>query len=103
MSEVVHIGDVFGVLTVHILPFRCGKTNRVVVTCQCICGNQTTVRLRHLLIQRVKSCGCLRKTTSAKNGQGNKKHGRAHGPEWKSYYAMLDRCYKPSHAAYKDY
>lgn len=38
-------------------------------TCVCDCGNKTKVRSDLLLSEKTKSCGCLKKETTAKNGR----------------------------------
>lgn len=56
-------GDKHGMLTIikevdrKVLP--CGQINRAFL-CKCDCGNMTTVRIAHLVRDKIKSCGCLR-------------------------------------------
>ncbi len=93
LSQLTPIGELF----------RDAKSNRLMVRCLCTCGNETIIRHKHFLDARAKSCGCLRKIKAAQNGRATATHGKTHGPEWKSYYAMLDRCYKPEHKYFAYY
>ena len=103
MDYSVAIGDIFGSLTIVEKPQRRIGDNRVIVRCKCKCGGEIAPRMQHLVIGRVKSCGCLRKQAATINGLNNKRHGKSHGTEWKSYYSMRDRCCNPKHQSFADY
>lgn len=57
-SDTVEPGARFGRWTVLTHP-RPGKDRNV--DCRCDCGNTKTIAVRHLLNNRSKSCGCLRR------------------------------------------
>ena len=59
-----------------------GQTNRVFL-CNCDCGNQTRVRLLHLIRGRTKSCGCLSGDKSGDSGKGGL---------YNTWRAMKNRC-----------
>ncbi|MEK2534372.1 hypothetical protein WN873_02115 [Tetragenococcus halophilus] len=58
------IGKQFGRLTVT--GWTKGKKNRTVYTCDCACGNKTTVGYNELVTGKKSSCGCLRKDEAIK-------------------------------------
>ncbi|MEK0176940.1 hypothetical protein WN867_07865 [Tetragenococcus halophilus] len=58
------IGNKFGRLTV--IGWKIDKNNRTVYTCNCTCGNKTTVGYTDLVTGKKSSCGCLRKDESSK-------------------------------------
>nr|WP_231557737.1 AP2 domain-containing protein [Tetragenococcus muriaticus] len=58
------IGRQFGRLTVT--GWTKAKNNRTMYTCNCTCGNQTTVGYTDLITGKKSSCGCLRKDESSK-------------------------------------
>ncbi len=55
------------------------KNHKYIWQCECDCGNETQVRANDLRQEKIKSCGCLHRETSSKNGraglgrQGNRK------------------------------
>ena len=100
-SAIVHQkGERFGRLTLT------GK-NKTVNTrkqweAQCDCGSElkyyegANIRRGH-----TKSCGCVRAEKT--KIPSNVKHGLSRTVEYKTYYGILQRCYKPHHKNYKDY
>ena len=64
--------------------------------CVCDCGNNVTYTYRKLSRNRIKSCGCLR------NGS-RFLHGMSDSIEYKSWEAMIDRCYNSKNTHYKRY
>jgi hypothetical protein len=79
------------------------KTNRRMPVCICACGGKIAVRPADFRNGRAKSCGCLKRKAFILGAAASRTHGKTHSPEWKTYYAMLERCYNPEHQAYKHY
>jgi hypothetical protein len=89
--------------------------------CSCSCGTQKVVDGRRLRNGNVRSCGCLRRETSAacarqhlNLGSGpqcvNYRHGHAsqhktsrRSPEYRCWDAMKDRCSRPAAGEYHRY
>ena len=95
-------GKKFGRLTV----VSCAGRNirkQAMWTCRCSCGNEKVIAAFNLQ-QGTKSCGCLQKesvrTFSRKHGYASKVARPAIYTAWRS---MIDRCYYPRLAAYKNY
>lgn len=73
--------------------------------CECDCGGSKAVASAELKKGRTSSCGCLaqEQRVNAARRQCHS-HSRSAMPrERKSWYMMLDRCYKPSHKSYHQY
>lgn len=82
-----HIGDIFGRLQIlEVLPFEKDKNSRTTVKCLCECGNTTTTKLTYLKNGNTRSCGCLQK-------ENTKSHGLGTHELYKTWYAMMQRCY----------
>lgn len=68
-----------------------------IAVCLCACGNSKNTQLAHVKSGAVKSCGCLKKETSAETGRKNRKHGQAvpgqRGAAYRSWETMKARCY----------
>ena len=67
---------------------------------RCKCGTELIVRRCALVTGNTKSCGCYKTEKIVKHGHclvGNQ------SKTYKSYYAMLTRCYNPKHSRFKDY
>jgi hypothetical protein len=73
----------------------------------CECGEELIVRHYSLLNGNTKSCGCLNKETSAKNGKlSSTTHGesnRTRTPEYISWGSMKGRCLNINDPSYKNY
>ena len=68
--------------------------------CSCDCGS-TVVKSSALLTSgKTKSCGCLVKEQSPKNGGT---HGLSSSPAYMSWAGMKNRCRNKSQKQYKDY
>lgn len=95
----------FGRLTVLSVVREKGK--KAVAICECDCGAEKNTLLSHVKSGAVKSCGCLKRETSAKTGYANKKHGQSspesRGPEYRSWETMKARCYNKSNPDYQRY
>lgn len=68
--------------------------------CQCSCGVEKPVQGSVLRAGTVVSCGCYHRE---RLGNQTRKHGFSNTPLYKTYYAMLARCYKPDHPSFCDY
>jgi len=70
---------------------------------KCKCGKEKEIIISNVKSGRIKSCGCLGKETSSKNGKANIKHGMKNSSEYKSWQAMKSRCYNKNNKSYKNY
>ena len=83
------------------------KGKKAVAVCKCECGNEKVTQLAHVKSGAVKSCGCLKRETSAATGEKNKKHGhsspatRSH--TYRSWETMKARCLNANDPSFKDY
>src|SRR5690554_990646 len=66
--------------------------------CVCDCGN--TKEVNQAVFRQLKSCGCIKKYTSALN---SKKHGMSKTKEYAAWSSMKKRCLAPNHPAYHNY
>jgi hypothetical protein len=84
MKILLSKGQIFGHLSVvkevNQLTLPSGQKNRAYL-CKCECGNETVVRLSHLIRGRIKSCGCLIKS---RNGESTSRI-------FKTWKAMIER------------
>lgn len=71
--------------------------------CLCSCGNFTSIARQHLLSNKTRSCGCLKKDISKKIGQRSITHGLSKTPTYQSYNSMLTRCLNKDYDSYKIY
>lgn len=99
-------GQIFGLLTV-IKYINKDSDGHSLWLCRCYCDNETVARGTHLKQGQIKSCGCLRKETSKKNGKENTKHGHTKR-DWKSktyriWQGIKYRCNNPNNISYKYY
>lgn len=93
-----HSGLLYGRLTlIKRVPAPAGKLQRhIYYLAWCTCGTEKVMRLDSLVDGRVTSCGChqtLHRIT----------HGGSQTSEYKSYQAMINRCYNGRVPAYKYY
>lgn len=70
-----------------------GQTNRV-FNCICDCGNTKSVRMLHLVRNRILSCGCIVKT---RGGRGNTPIGKL----WRAIKYRCDEKYFENHLYFK--
>lgn len=92
MSRVVDLtGRRFGKLVVA---ERNGSTasGNAVWACKCDCGQTISVRGHGLLTNNTNSCGCARK-----------KHGKSKTAEYRTWQAIIQRCYNPKTAKFHRY
>jgi hypothetical protein len=69
--------------------------------CRCSCGTIKEINGPELRRGSTKSCGCLRADLA--KVATNKSHGKSRTPEWRAYFAMMDRCNNPNSALFKYY
>lgn len=68
--------------------------------CLCDCGNTSTTSASNLRRGNTKSCGCLQREQMAAR---SRKHGGTGTVEYIAWNAMVQRCTRESHPAYKNY
>lgn len=90
-----YAGDKFGYLTILQDGGRLIGHQRSVI-CLCDCGITKTIRLNHILDNKIKSCGCLVKKT-------NTTHGYYYHSSYRTWVNMVDRCTNAASKKYKDY
>ncbi len=64
--------------------------------CRCDCGNVRIVQTNNLRSGNSESCGC-------KAREDHTTHGLSYDPTYKSWKAMLQRCYDSNHPKYQKY
>ena len=107
MSARVHVGDIYGRLTVlerapdHIQP---SGFHKPVWKCQCSCEKKTIllVTSNRLLDKNcpTRSCGCLQKERAS---EANKTHGETETRLYRIHNAMKQRCLNPKNKYYCNY
>jgi len=95
------IGKKFGRLT--ILSLKEGGPG-ILALCLCDCGNKTTPRITHIIINRTTSCGCIhdQRIVNASTKHGHAKRGHLTAGYW-SWAGMKARCLNKNNKAYKWY
>jgi hypothetical protein len=114
----INIGDKFGRLTIiKELDPKYGKTGIKYrqVEALCECGEIKTYIYNSIKYGNTSSCGCLRKEVTSEKGKTSGTHTFIHGhsnhgyypngirkvsPEYRTYYAMKNRCYNPKNKWY---
>src|SRR5690348_8624741 len=86
-------GRTFGRLTV--IEWRSPKW-----LCRCKCGTEVLVRADHLTSGATRSCGCLKRDTSALTLTTHGKSGTSTYTVWQG---IIARCGNPNDPAYKHY
>jgi hypothetical protein len=71
--------------------------------CLCDCGKTSIVQAGTLKNGRTKSCGCLTIEKSIVRLLTHGQSGRNSSPEYRSWYAMIQRCTNPNNDRYKNY
>ena len=89
-------GQIFGCLTVIARAPNRGR--RVMWRCLCSCGEETITQGDSLTMFKTQSCGCLiDELVMPKAWEASRKHGHTAGnkltPTYRSWSAMLTRCY----------
>lgn len=75
-------------------------TKRRFWQCRCVCGKAITILAGSLLTGNSTSCGCSKKYAT---GPKNVIHGMSKSPEYRTWAAMLQRCYNPKSARYLEW
>lgn len=98
-SAVIHVGEVYGRLTVlgvgkrHLAP----RVNEYYAVCKCSCGSPA----------KLVSVKCLKQGTTLSCGCFHRDRVTTHGLEQNQFYGrwsmMLDRCYNPKNKSFKNY
>ena len=81
------LGTKYGRLT--IVSRAKNTETRSVWNCVCDCGNTLSVQGKKLRSGHTKSCGCIRKETSSKQGKANAKHGLSRTRGYARYHSRL--------------
>jgi hypothetical protein len=72
--------------------------------CRCDCGNETLSNSSDLRGGKSTSCGCLQRERMSEAAKvSSRTHGLTDTPEWRSWSAMLSRCYNPAATGYERY
>lgn len=95
IARLLPVGTRFHTLTV-VSPVKASVRWDYMVRCDC--GVTKVMRKGNLL--RAKSCGCM---TNALISHARTRHGESHGPTWRSWKSMIDRCTLTCHKSWKDY
>lgn len=90
-------GDVFERLTVVEKVAGASPTEWI---CACNCGQQKQIRDSYLRSGHAKSCGCFRKDYVARIST---REGYTQHELYKTWLAMMARCYDPKNVGYKNY
>lgn len=94
-------GNTYGRLTV--LRRAKNKGRRVAWLCKCECGNTCSVRSSDLVLDKHKSCGCLRLDRITTHGMtGGRKAVNRH-PLYSTWLTMKQRCNNPHDNGYHHY
>lgn len=75
------------------------ENNRTFWECRCDCGNIKTVMGNSLKSGLVKSCGCLKN----KHGEASQWGRHKQTTEYRTWGALISRCYNKNHQDYKYY
>lgn len=99
----IKVGIKYNMLTVleDLGQLKISKRNRRFYRCRCDCGKELNVRIDQ--IGKIKSCGCIKKTTSAINAINNHKHKLSGTKLYHTWIAIKDRCYNPNNKRYDRY
>ena len=76
------------------------KANKRMVLCRCDCGTEKEMIAANLSSGMSKSCGCLTGESARKRFT---KHGYRSHPMYHRWAAMIQRCYDPNSAEFKNY
>lgn len=99
VKAIEDVGKKFGRLTV-IGVGRPGKSRARQLICKCECGVTKHIEAPGIRQGRVVSCGCYR---LERVRAAITTHGQSYNITFKSYRAMLGRCYDPSNGSYEAY
>ncbi len=71
--------------------------------CKCDCGNECQRIVAELTKNKNHSCGCLSKEQLKDMSKGNVTHGMTNTGIYRSYKAMMSRCYREKDVHYNAY
>lgn len=98
-----YINKRYGKLVIKSIHYTDGTKTNTKVNCICDCGNNKIISLRTIRRGKTKSCGCLQKEKSSQSRKARAKHNKSHTRLYRTYYAMVDRCYNKKHKDFKNY
>jgi hypothetical protein len=94
------VGQTFARLTVK-SHAGCDKHGKTLWKCECSCGVKDVLVNGSVLVRGlVKSCGCFHKEQASR---ANRTHGRTRTPEYRTWQAMLRRCYNKNCIDFDNY
>lgn len=96
------IGQRFGRLTV-LSKESMNKYRKITWLCKCDCGREKIIVSGHLRSGHTKSCGCLAKEQSIKNGKKNITHGMRNTNIYITWIQMVSRCKNKKSKSYHNY
>lgn len=79
------------------------ETGRTTWICSCECGEIVELKANVLINSKQISCGCAFKENYTTFGKRNTTHGDSYTKLYKTWRAMIDRCYNPKIKSYKNY
>jgi len=89
-----YTGQTRGLLTIQSRHYPNSFGNRrIYYLCRCACGKQHIARQDHLTSGHSSSCGCYR---DLRTRETLTTHGGSQTTEYRSWLAMLHRCYNPA-------
>jgi len=103
MKELIKVGAEFYALE----GYRQGKkgvivTKRLHAVFRCVCGNTFICMVKRVNSGNTKSCGCHNDRVRAERGRAQlTTHGMTYSREFRSWGAMLQRCYNPNANGYE--
>lgn len=95
------VGRRFGSMVVT--AFLGTVNKRRMFECACDCGSKTSVRGPDLRRGAQVSCGCHKSALTAERNKKNATHGMTHTGVYNSWFAMRDRCEKPTSPSWQWY
>lgn len=96
----IHVGDVFGRLTVIAEIGMVGRMRHFL--CRCTCGNTKETDTQKLRTGDAKSCGCMRRDYY-KYLSCRVTHRQTNSPEYVAWTNIKSRCLKPNFPGFRDY
>ncbi len=92
----------FGRLTVlaEAEPYHWNRRSYRMALCRCDCGAEKSVQPGKLKSGQTLSCGCLARERAA---EVHRTHGMTHSPEYRSWLAMRNRCYREDDISFHIY
>lgn len=103
VTLLVQAGQTFSRLTVINPETRKGRVRAAL--CDCQCGTRgVLVPIKHLIHEKVRSCGCIKREQTAERNRATASRGGATThPLWPHWAAMMNRCFNPAAGNYAWY